>query len=344
MKIEVKEILGKWKEYTLTNTNGMSVSILDYGGIITKVLVPERNGRLENVILAYRDYQEYEDNPNFFGALIGRVAGRIKGASFELDGESYSLPANDGENHLHGGPEGYHKVLWKAEPFETGQEAGLRLTHTSPDGDSGYPGNVELEVTYTLTENNELKIDYAATTDRATPIALTNHTYFNLSGNLTPMVGNHQVELDSSRFVELDSSLIPTGRLRDVEGTLMDFRTPRFLEEGLDSEEEQNQIVGGYDHYFLFDKSKDVDTRVFDPHSGRILSVRTTEPGMVMYTANALADGIPLAEGPSVRHQAVCLETQASPASLQLEKLPGIILRPEEKYESQTIFTFSVEG
>src|SRR5690625_3077914 len=179
MNIETKEILNKWKLYTLTNDQGMKVSFLNFGGIITEILVPDKNGTFENVVVGYKDYADYEDNSNFFGAITGRVAGRIEGASFTIDGENYSLEANDGDNHLHGGTYGFHQILWDGEPSETNDSVSVALTHTSPDGDGGYPGKIEVSVTYTLNNNNEFSIKYEATTDKTTPLTITNHSYFN---------------------------------------------------------------------------------------------------------------------------------------------------------------------
>lgn len=219
MNIETKDVLGMWKEYTLTNDLGMSVSVLDYGGIITKIIVPDRNGNRENVVLGYKNYQDYNQNSNYFGALIGRVGGRIQGASFELGNKTYNLAANNGNNHLHGGPEGFHQVIWEVAPFLTEEAVGLSLTHKSMDGEGGYPGNIDVTVTYTLTNENELDLNYLASSDQTSPITLTNHTYFNLSGSLKNTVHEHRVAIDSSKFVELDKELIPTGNLIHVEGT-----------------------------------------------------------------------------------------------------------------------------
>lgn len=342
MNIVKNKVFGNWTEYTLTNDNGISVSVLDFGGIITKIMVPDKNGELENVVLGYKDYQEYESNPNYFGAIIGRVAGRIKGASFSLDGQTYNLEANNGENHLHGGSRGFHQINWNVSPFETAGGSGLKLSHYSPDGAGGYPGNLDVTVTYTLNNENQIKIDYLAVSDKTTPLALTNHSYFNLSGNLKNTIHDHSVTVDSSRFIELDKDLIPTGNLADVEGTPFDFRNSGILGNGLDDSFEQNKIVGnGYDHYFLFDHSSQFQAIIEDPDSGRIMSVKTNQPGMVMYTANALEDGLQLAEGISRKHHGICFETQSSPASLHNERLPEIIIQAGDRYQKQTVFTFS---
>jgi aldose 1-epimerase len=343
MNIETKDILGMWKEYTLTNDFGMSVSVLNYGAIITKIIVPDRNENLENVVLGYRDYTDYNQNPNFFGALIGRVAGRIQGASFKLENKTYHLEANNGNNHLHGGPEGFHQVIWESDPFQKEGSVGLSLMHKSMDGESGYPGNVDITVTYTLTNENQLLLDYFASSDQTTPITLTNHSYFNLRGSLKNTVHEHMVTVDSSKFVELGNDLIPTGKLIPVEGTPFDFRDGRLLGDGFNDNTEQNKIAdSGYDHYFILDRTSDNQVIVQEPESGRIMTVKTTQPGMVMYTSNGLADGLNLTEGFSSKHLGVCFETQASPASLHHEGFPSVILQAGEKYRQQTVFAFSV--
>jgi aldose 1-epimerase len=344
MNIDMKEVLGKWKEYTVTNDSGMSVSVLDFGGIITKINVPDRNGNSENVVLGYKDYREYEVNPNYFGAIIGRVAGRIQDASFELDNETYSLEANNGQNHLHGGSNGFHQVIWEVTPFQTEKEIGLHLSYKSADGESGYPGNIEIVVTYTINNHNQLIIDYKAASDRTTPFTITNHTYFNLTGHLKDTIRNHHVTIDSSKFVELDKHLIPTGNLLHVEGTSFDFRTGHALGDGFNNEFHQNEIAeSGYDHYFIFDNAMEENTIAREPVSGRVLSINTNHPGMVMYTSNSLGEGLELAEGSSQKYLGVCFETQESPASLHHEGFPNAILKAGEHYHKQTVFTFGLE-
>ena len=344
MKIDKKQIHEKWIEYTLSNDLGMSVSVLDFGGIITKVMVPDRDGNIENVVLGYGNYQDYQSNPNYFGALIGRVAGRIQGASFKLNDSEYTLAANNGDNHLHGGPGGFHQIIWEVSPFQTDEEVGLTLTHRSADMDGGYPGNVEIVVTYTLNNHNQLILDYAAKSDQTTPLTLTNHSYFNLSGNLKTTIHDHQVTIDSSKFVELDPNLIPTGKLLDVAGTTFDFRSGRELGEGFNNDFEQNKIAdGGYDHYFIFDHAQEYQATLLYPDSGRVMLVNTNEPGMVMFTSNGMEEGMQLAEGSSRKYLGVCFETQCSPASLHHEGFPTVILNAGENYQKQTVLTFRIE-
>ncbi|TWT27094.1 aldose epimerase family protein [Planomicrobium sp. CPCC 101110] len=343
MNIKAVPVTEKWTEYTLTNEAGMAVSILDFGGIITKILVPDRDENLENVVLGYRNIRDYQQNPNYFGALIGRVAGRIQGASFELSGNTHVLESNEGANHLHSGSAGFHQALWQVAPFQTENSLGLTLSHKSPDGEGGYPGNVTVSVTYTLTNDNRLLIDYEASSDKTTPLALTNHSYFNLSGDLKSTVETQAAAIDSSQFVELDDQLIPTGNLIPVAETPFDFRAGRMLGEGFNEKFAQNKLAGGgYDHYFLFDNTREQKALLQDSASGRQMAVETDQPGMVMYTGNGLDDSLLLNEGKSRKYLGVCFETQGSPASLHHANMPDIVLQAGEVYKTQTVFAFSV--
>lgn len=343
MNIETRDVGNNWTLYTLTNSHHMSVKLLDFGGIITEINVPNRDNTVENVVLGYKDYADYEVNPNYLGAIIGRVPGRIKGASFEFDDKTYSLESNEGVHHLHGGSTGFHQVIWTAEPFQTADTVGVTLTHTSLDGEGGYPGTIEVAVTYTLTNNNELILDYSATTDKTTALALTNHSYFNLSGNLADTVHNHHVTMDSNVFVELDTELMPTGNKINVSNTSFDFRNGRKLADGINSPSEQNVVADhGYDHYFIFNQNNIKNIGVKDENSGRIMEIKTNQPGVVMYTANTLGDDLVLAEGYSKPYLGVCFETQASPASLHHEGFPTVVLKADETYEKQTVFSFSI--
>ncbi|MEK4149574.1 aldose epimerase family protein [Robertmurraya sp. FSL W8-0741] len=345
MNIEMKKIFDKWQEYTLANDRGMSIHVLDFGGIITKIFVPDKLGNRENIVLSYRDYHDYEMNPHYLGAIIGRVAGRIQNASFELENKTYQLTSNNGKNHLHGGPDGFHRVLWKTTPFQTKDTVGVKFTHKSLDGEGGYPGNVEIVVTYTLTNDNEFILDYEASSDQTTPLTLTNHSYFNLSGDLKRSIEEHRVMIFSSKFVELDMDLISTGKLIDVEGTPFDFRNGGLtLKTGFHSSFEQNVKVGnGYDHYFLFDEQEDVKALLEDSISGRIMTVKTNQPGMVMYTSNSMDKGWNLRECLSQKYLGVCFETQGSPASLHQQGFPSIILKAGERYAKQTVFSFRLK-
>ncbi|SET46722.1 aldose 1-epimerase [Salinibacillus kushneri] len=344
MEIYTNRVAENWTSYILKNDFGMEVHVLNYGGIITKILVPDREGNLENVVLGYKNVKDYEKDTNFLGAVIGRVAGRIKHAGFELNGQSYDLEANDGPHHLHGGSYGLNQVVWDSELFEEEGGAGVKLHHMSKDGEGGYPGEVQIELFYTLTNNNEFIIDYRANTNHTTPLTLTNHSYFNLSGNLKETIENHQVRMDSHHFLELDEDLIPTGTILDVENTPFDFRSGRKLKDGMSSTHPQNDIAGnGYDHYYIYDKGLAQKVKVKDEQSGRVLSIQTDQPGMVMYTSNNLAEGLQLAEGTSKKHLGVCFETQASPASLHETGLPSVLLHPHQNYEKRTVFQFGLD-
>ncbi|WP_318615878.1 aldose epimerase family protein [Sporosarcina sp. YIM B06819] len=344
MKIEISDILGKWIEYTLVNEQGMSVCVLNYGGIITEILVPDRNGKIENVVLGFKNYVDYESNQNYFGALIGRVAGRIQGGSFELKGKTYDLEKNNKDNHLHGGSSGFHQVIWNVKPFQTVNTIGLKLTHKSSDGEGGYPGNLDVTITYKLNNNNQFIIDYSATSDQPTPLTLTNHSYFNLSGDLKNTVHHHNVTIDSEQFIELDEELIPTGKLINVAGTSFDFRNGQLLGDGFKDDSVQNKIAGnGHDHYFIFNQGKENAVVVKDTDSGRIMRLKTNQPGMVLYTSNTMEDGMELKENFSEKYLGVCFETQGSPASLHHDGFPSVVLNAGEQYKKQTVFSFGVE-
>jgi len=345
MKIESQDILNKWKLYTLLNDNGMKISFLNYGGIITDISVPNRNNELENVVLGYKNYSDYEDNPNYFGAIIGRVAGRIRNASFTIQNQTYSLDANEGGHHLHGAGGGFHQVIWQSSSFQTDDKVGVTLSHRSLDGEGGYPGTIEVSVTYTLTNNNELILDYSGTSDTTTVLTMTNHSYFNLSGNLTASIHNHHVTMESNEYVELDKELIPTGSKINVENTPFDFRSGRKLIDGINSVSAQNKVANhGYDHYFILNQSQQQNIRVKEDTSGRVMAIKTNQPGVVMYTSNTLDEGLNLTAGKSKPYLGVCFETQASPASLLHEGFPTVILVANELYDKQTVFSFGVEG
>jgi len=344
LKIKTKNIANGWQQYTLSNDQGMKVRFLNYGGIITDIIVPDRAGNMENVVLAYKDLGDYENNPNYFGALIGRVSGRIEGASFEIDGTPYTLEENDGDNHLHGGSQGFHQIIWRAKPFETDEHVGVALSHSSADGDSGYPGQLDVTIRYTLSNQNEFTITYEATTTEKTPVSLTNHSYFNLSGDAKRTVGDHEVTMNSEQVIELDEHLIPTGRLLDVKDTTFDFEKGRQLKTGLSDHLDQHVYAdNGYDHYFLFNKDETGNIMVKDDTSGRTLSVKTDQPGLVMYTGNMLDETLSLSSGPSSKHLGVCLETQTSSAGLHHQNLPSLMLNPDETYHTETTFTFGTD-
>lgn len=344
MKIKSTAILNKWTEFTLVNDHGMEVSILDFGGVITDIITPDQDGAMESVVLGFKDYHDYEANPNFLGSTVGRVAGRIQDASFTLDGETYTLEENEAPNHLHGGSVGMHHVIWDAETKESDDTVSLILTTHSPDGAGGYPGNLDVTVTFTLNNENELRIDYAATSDKKTALTLTNHTYFNLTGNTKGTVREHYITMNSDRFVELDGTSIPTGIITDVTDTPFDFQDGHMLLDGFESTHEQIEIGGhGYDHYFVFSNENEGQIDLIDDLSGRTLVVKTNQPGVVMYTANGLTEGLKLKHGPSRKRLGVCFETQASPASLHHDGFPSVILEANEPYAKHTVFSFGTK-
>lgn len=341
--IEKTALQDGWELYTVTNKNGMRLEVLNFGGIITSLEVPDKDGNLENVVLGYRNLQDYKDNPNYFGAIIGRVAGRIKESEFELDNERFKLDANESKHHLHGGPEGFHQVLWDVDTFEENETNGLRLSHTSKDGEGGYPGNLTVIVTYTLTDDNKLVILYEASTDKSTPVTLTNHTYFNLSGSLKRTVASQQALVASDQYTELDEELLSTGRLLDTAASPFDLRSFKPLQEVFSSPHEQLHIAGeGIDHYFLFSSDDEKPKAgLYDPESGRLMTIESNQPGLVLYTGNGLDDSLELKERKSEKHLGICFETQAFPAGLHHEGFPDLILKPGERYQKETVFSFS---
>lgn len=324
--------------FTLTNANGMEVSITNYGGIVTSIKVPNRNGNIENVVLGFNDLEKYKTGHPFFGAIAGRYANRIAKGRFELNGEVYELATNNGENHLHGGDEGFDKKLWDAEVND--EENSVTLSYLSPDGEEGYPGNLDVSVTYTLTDENELKIDYHATTDKPTVVNLTNHSYFNLSGDPSQGVLDHLLTINADRFTPVDEGLIPTGELRPVEGTPFDFNEPEYVGARIDS------IPPGYDHnYVLNNPNSGVRKIAMVEHeeSGRIMEVYTDQPGVQLYTGNFLDGSLMDGQGnPIEQYAALCLETQTFPDSPNKPDFPSPVLNPGETYETTTIYQFKV--
>jgi aldose 1-epimerase len=316
--------------FTLRNAKGLSVQVMTYGGIITRIEAPDRNGAMTNVILGASSLDEYLKGFAGSAAVIGRFANRIAKAQFTLDGVDYKLAANNGRNHLHGGRKGFSQVVWKYEPVKTGEhEAAVRLSYLCKDGEEGYPGNLTVKVTYTLTDNNELRIDYQATSDKATPINFTNHAYFNLAGSGD--VRDQVLWLSADRYTPADSELIPTGEIASVKGTPLDFTTPTKIGARFD---QLDPKLNGYDHNFVLGgdgKSLVLAARATDPKSGRVMEVRTTEPGMQLYTGNHLG------------HRGFCLETQHYPDSVHQPAFPTVILRPGQTFNSTTIFAFSAK-
>ena len=335
--------------YTLTNANGLEMRVIDYGGIIVSLRVPDREGEMEDVALGYDALPDYlEENP-YFGAIIGRYGNRIAGGQFTLDGETYQLATNNGPNHLHGGVQGFDKVVWDAEPFEDERGVGLVFTYTSPAGEEGYPGTLTTTVTYLLTDEDELVFDYEATTDAATPVNLTQHSYFNLAGHDAGDVLDHRLMINADAFTPVDATLIPTGELRPVEGTPFDFREPTAIGARIEADDEQVRFGLGYDHNFVLRRENaDADSlvlaaRVTEPTSGRVMEVYTTEPGIQFYSGNFL-DGTLTGKDGVVYEQrsGFCLETQHFPDSPNQPDFPSTTLRPGETYHTRTVYAFDV--
>jgi len=332
--------------FTLTNAHGMEVRAMTYGGIILSLKVPDRNGRLGDVVLGYDSLAGYLKTTPYFGAIVGRYGNRIARSQFTLDGATYHVPANDGANSLHGGLVGFDKVVWDAEPFWGDSGVGVAFTYTSPDGDQGYPGKLEMRVTYTLTDRSELVVDYHATTNKATPINLTQHSYFNLAGDGSGDVLKQVVWINADRYTPVDSTLIPTGELAPVAGTPFDFTTPTAIGARIGQADEQLRLGRGYDHNFVLNRTGPGlvhAARVVDPGSGRTLDVATTEPGLQFYTGNFLDGSITGKSGHVYAHRnGFCLETQHFPDSPNHPAFPSTILRPGEEYRTRTVFTFGV--
>ncbi|WP_224995360.1 aldose epimerase family protein [Cesiribacter sp. SM1] len=333
--------------YTLTNANGTEVKITNYGGIITSLRVADKNDSLEDVVLGFDNLEGYlQEGVPYFGAIVGRYGNRIANAQFVLDGQTYKLAANDGPNHLHGGVRGFDKVLWQAESFEGEEGVGVKLRHLSKDGEEGYPGNLTVDVTYTLTNDDALKIDYQATTDKATVVNLTNHAYFNLSGNLGEKILDHQVMINADSLVPVNETLIPTGELIAVEGTPFDFTEPTAVGERIDANDQQIVYGKGYDHCWALNGeagAMSLAATVHHPESGRFMEVHTTEPGIQFYTGNFL-DGSLSGKGFTYGHRTgFCLETEHYPDSPNQENFPSVTLRPGETYQTQTTYKFSVK-
>jgi aldose 1-epimerase len=345
-----KTVFGKTKDgaavdlFTLTNANGMKAKIMTYGAILTELHVPDRQGKLNDVVLGFDDLESYLKGHPHFGATTGRVANRVAKGKFTLDGKEYTLAVNNGPNSLHGGLKGFDKVVWKAEPKEASDAVAVQLTYVSPDGEEGYPGNLTTIVTYALTNQNELRIDYKATTDKATPVNLTNHSYFNLAGPWSGDILSHELMLEADEYTPADDTLIPTGEIRSVKGTPLDFTKPATIGSRIAQVADK---TGGYDHNFVLrgkGKSLALAARAYEPKTGRVMEMYTTEPGVQLYTGNFL-DGKLKGKGGVVyqKHEAFCLEAQHFPDSVNHPEFPSVILRPGETYKQTTVYKFSVK-
>lgn len=336
------------KLFTLSNAGGMTMKVINYGGIIVSLTARDKQGVLEDVVLGYDSLSQYgKDNP-YFGALIGRYGNRIAKGKFAIDGVSYQLAGNNNGNHLHGGVKGFDKIFWNIEPLDTAAGQALQLTYTSKDGEEGYPGNLAVEVIYILTDKNELKINYKATTDKKTIVNLTQHTYFNLSGNAKTDVLSHELMLNADQYIPVDKTLIPSNGLQDVSGTPFDFKTLTGIGTRINNKDQQLQFGEGYDHCWALNNPPGKDpalaATLYDPASGRIMNVHTTEPGIQFYSGNFLDGSNTGKNGIVYKHRyGLCLETQKFPDSPNRPEFPSVVLSPGEVYSTQTIYAFSVK-
>jgi aldose 1-epimerase len=345
-----KQPVGRTEEptveiYTLTNASGVEAKILNYGGTLVSLKVPDRQGKLGDVVLGFPTPEGYLKNGPFFGTLVGRYGNRIAKGRFSLNGKEYKLAQNNGENHLHGGIKGFDKVVWKAQEIKGKTGVGLKLTYLSKDGEEGYPGNLTVTVVYTLTDKNELRIDYTATTDQDTVVNLTHHSYFNLAGQGSIL--NHEMMINADKFTPVDQGLIPTGELRSVKGTPMDFTKPTAIGARIDQPYEQLTFGKGYDHNYVLNGAKgklNLAARVYEATSGRVMEVYTLEPGVQFYTGNFLDGSIRGKDGQVYNQRyGFCLETQHFPDSPNHPKFPTTVLRKGRRYATTTIYKFSTK-
>jgi aldose 1-epimerase len=334
---------------TLKNKNGIELTAISYGGIITSLKVPDREGKFADVVLGFDKLENYwaDPPPPFFGAIIGRYGNRIAKGKFTLGGKTYTLATNNPPNHLHGGNKGFDKQLWTITTKESGEGSSAIFTRTSPDGEEGYPGTLQVRVTYTLTDKNELILDYHATTDKPTPVNLTQHTYWNLAGEGSGDILGHQLTINADRFTPVDTTLIPTGELASVSGTPFDFRQPTAIGARIDQNNDQLKKGPGYDHNWVLNRKgsgPEFAARLRDPQSGRTLEIATTEPGLQFYSGNFLDGALTGKSGkPYARRTGLCLETQHFPDSPNQPNFPSTILQPGKSYDSRTVVTFSAK-
>ena len=337
----------KVEMYNLKNVKGVEMDVITYGGRITSLKVPNKNGEFENVVLGFDNLEDYlKENP-FFGALIGRYGNRIAKGKFSVNNKEYTLATNDGPNHLHGGVNGFDRVVWTAQPIEREDSVTLKLTYVSRDGEEGYPGNLEVTVLYTLTNDNKVEVTYEATTDKTTIVNLTQHTYFNLTGDFNKDILGHDIVINADAYLPVDATLIPMGEIKKVEGTPFDFRKPKAIGKEIGTNNEQLILGKGYDHCWVLNGEDDTMRLVasaYDNGSGRMMEVFSDEPGIQFYTGNFLDGTLPAPSGGTYAHRTgFCLETQHFPDTPNQKDFPTVVLNPGEKYTSKTTFVFSVK-
>jgi aldose 1-epimerase len=336
---------GKVTLYTLTNASGAEARIINYGAIVVSLKVPDRQGKPRDIVLGYDDLAGYVKDKSFFGSTVGRFGNRIGAGKFTLDGKSYQLDLNDGPNHLHGGANGFYKKLWKAEPVKSKEGSGVKLTYVSKDGEEGYPGTVTLTVTYTLTSENKLRIDYRGTTDKPTILNPTHHSYFNLSGDPTQTILGEELTIDADKTTPVGAGLIPTGKLADVAGTPMDFRKATKIGARIDAKDAQLDLGKGYDHNWVlrgYTKKVRKAAELYDPTSGIVMQILTDQPGLQFYSGNFLNGTIHGKNGVAYQHRtAVCLEAQLFPDAPNHPTFPSAVLRPGQTYTQTTVYQFS---
>jgi aldose 1-epimerase len=348
-----KDAFGKTKGgesveiYTLTNSNGLEAKIMTYGGTVVSLKVPGKDGKLGDIVLGFDNVSDYEEKSPYFGCLVGRYGNRIAKGKFTLDGKEYTLATNNDENHLHGGDKGFDKVLWNAESLVDGDNVSLKLHYLSKDMEEGYPGNLDVTVTYTLTNANELKIDYAATTDKPTVCNLTNHNYYNMAGQGSGDILGHELMINADTYTPVDKGLITTGETPAVKGTPFDFTVLTAIAKGINAENEQIKFGGGYDHNWVLNKEGNemsLAAKVYEPTTGRVMEIYTTEPGLQFYSGNFLDGTLTGKESAVYKHRnGFCLETQHFPDSPNKPKFPTTILLPGQKYKTTTVHKFSVK-
>ncbi|WP_432663569.1 aldose epimerase family protein [Wukongibacter baidiensis] len=346
MKI-VKEGFGTLKsgeevnKYRLKNDMGLEVNVLNYGGIITEILAPDKTGKFENVVLGFDNIRDYKEKSPYFGSVVGRIAGRISGASFEIDGEEYNLAKNNGRNNLHGGEKGFDKVIWEVKEIIREDYIGIELSYFSPDGEEGFPGNLDVKMEYLLNNDNEFEIKYSAVSDKKTIINLTNHSYFNLSGDCKEDVLDHKLTINADRIGYVNHEVIPNGTIVAVEGTVFDFTEAKKVGKDINQDDQQLLYCGGYDHPFILNEDENPAAKLEDEESGRVLEIITDQPAVVFYSGNGLGEDLILSGNrKGKKNLALCLETQDYPDAINQENFPTKIYNPGEKYEAYTKYRF----